>query len=205
MIKAICFDLDGVYFTEDGKKGFHKALVELTGSEEKVVHVLYKSPEMLEYVTGKMSEEVFWDYVRDYLGLELSNEELTDLWTKEYKINQRVRNTVHKAKEKGYLTCVCSNNNPARVRSLQEKFGFLDDFDVKIFSYKISAVKPSIEIFEALIKQSNVAPEEIIVSDDVPEKLKGAQELGINTFVYKNFEQFLAELKKRGVNLDENS
>jgi hypothetical protein len=59
MIKAICFDLDGVYFTGDGKKAFHKVLTELTGDEEKVIYVLYKCPEMLQFVTGKLPENEF--------------------------------------------------------------------------------------------------------------------------------------------------
>ncbi|MDQ3076186.1 MAG: HAD family phosphatase [bacterium] len=201
MIKAICFDLDGVYFTGAGKQAFHKALVELSGDEEKVIHVLYKSPEMLQFVTGKLSEDELWLFARNYLNLTLTNKEFETLWIKEYEIDQEVRSVVLKAKEKGYITCVCSNNNIVRIRALQERFNFLEDFDVKIFSYETGLVKSNKELFQILIDKSGVKPEEIAYSDDKEEVLGGAKELGINAFVYENFEQFLGELKKLGVDL----
>lgn len=199
MIKAICFDLDGVYFTGAGKKAFHKVLAELSGSDEKVNHVLYKSTEMREFVTGKLEEEALWNFVRSYLNINLTNEEFEELWIKEYEIDQKVRYIVLKAKEKGYITCICSNNNIVRIRALEKKFNFLNDFNVKIFSYKVGFVKPSKEIFQALIDQSGVKPEEIVYSDDKEERLSGAKNLGINAFVYKNFEEFLLKLEELGV------
>ncbi len=58
------------------------------------------------------------------------------------------------------------------------------------------------EIFESLLSRVGVLPAELLYSDDNPERLKGAQELGIETFVYENFDQFLGELRKRGINLE---
>ena len=201
MIKVICFDLDGVYFPPEGKKAFQKALTDMTKNDEKVQYVLYKCPEMLEFVKGKMEEHLFWDFVRNYLDLKLTDQEFRDLWTKEYTINEEVRKYVLNAKAQGYKTCICSNNNIARIESLQARFNFLDDFDIKIFSYEIGFVKPEKEFFEELIKQSEVNANEIVYSDDRPDRIEGAKELGINVFVYENFPQFLSELKKLGVDL----
>jgi epoxide hydrolase-like predicted phosphatase len=201
MIKAICFDLDGVYFPETGKKAFHNALMRLTGSEEKVNFALYKSPEMNQFVTGKLDESAFWECMRQYLGLKLTDQEFRDLWVKEYSIDPEVKQAVLKARANGYLTCICSNNNPARVAALHQKFGFLEDFDIKIFSYEVGFTKPSKEIFQVLIAKSQVQPEEIIYADDNPERIQGALDLGINAFVYENFEQYLDQLQKLGVNV----
>ena len=203
MIKAICFDLDGVYFTKEGKQAFFDALVGLSGSAEKVTHILYKSPEMLKFVTGKMSESEIWDFDREYLNINLSDQELENLWVKEYKIDEEVRATVLKVKERGYITCVCSNNNSIRIRALEKKFDFLKDFDVKVFSYQVGFAKPRAEIFQALIDKSGVKPQEIVYSDDNPERINGAKELGMNVFVYENFSQFLEKLKELGVDLEQ--
>ena len=202
MIKAICFDLDGVYFTDKGKKAFHKALTDLSGSEEKVIHFLYKSDEMANFSSGNITENDLWDFARNYLNLNLTNQAFRDLWVKEYETDENVKSTVLKARKNGYITCICSNNNAARVEELDKKFNFLNNFDVKVFSYKIGFFKPKKEIFQELIKQSKVKPEEIVYSDDKEDRLTGAFELGINTFVYENFEQFTNELKKLGVNFD---
>jgi FMN phosphatase YigB (HAD superfamily) len=52
-----------------------------------------------------------------------------------------------------------------------------------------------------LLEKLNVKPEELIYSDDNPARLSGAHELGIQTFVFQNFDQFMDELKKRGIDL----
>jgi putative hydrolase of the HAD superfamily len=84
---------------------------------------------------------------------------------------------------------------------LQLKFQFLDDFDTKVFSYEVGFLKPDKRIFQELVKRSGVKPEEILYSDDCEEKLTGAKEIGIQTFVFRDFDQFMAELKTQGVNI----
>ncbi len=206
MIKAICFDLDGMYFTPEGKRGFERSLVNLGIPEVDVKYVLYKSPEMLQFVLGKLSEDQFWDFARMYWKQNLSNQEFAQLWIKDYAIDSNVRDYVLKARQKGYLSCVCSNNNSSRVRALEERFHFLDDFDVKVFSHEVGFVKPSpvlpgTEIYKILIERAGVQPEELIYADDNPERIQGAADLGIKTFVYEGFEQFKEKLKNFGVSI----
>lgn len=199
MLKAICFDLDGVYFTGKGKRGFFDNLASLCQDADKVDWVMGKSPEMREFVMGKMNEHDFLNFFRSYLNINLTDEEIIKLWMKEYEIDQKVRAVVLKIRDQGYKTCLCSNNNPIRVNALQEKFGFLDDFDAAVFSYEVGAVKPEPRIFQSLIDKAGCKPEEIIYSDDNPDRIQGAKDLGINAFVYTDFESFLEELRKFGV------
>jgi putative hydrolase of the HAD superfamily len=131
----------------------------------------------------------------------MTDEEFRALWVRGYKIDPVVRQYVLNARKQGYLACVCSNNNIARVTALQEKFSFLNDFDVKIFSYEVGFPKPSKEIFQALIETAGVRPDEIVYSDDNPERIQGAKDLGMNVFVYENFPQFQNELEKLGIEI----
>jgi len=71
-----------------------------------------------------------------------------------------------------------------------------------VFSYEVGALKPDKKIFEELIRKSQVAPGEIIYSDDSMERIRGAMDLRIRTFVYENFDQFCTELKRLGVTGD---
>lgn len=190
MIKAVTFDLDGVYFTSQSFKNFKANLPKKIVDEEKVNWVLYKSREMLNFKMGKMSENDYWDFVRKELGVELSNSEIFTLLRDSYEINPEVRDFVLEVKANGLKTCICSNNFVTRIRELNTKFNFLKDFDVKVFSYEVGIMKPDKGIFDELIKQSGVKPEEIVYSDDDESKLMGAIELGINAFVYEGFEKF---------------
>lgn len=195
MIKVVCFDLDGVYFTPEGKVAFYNRLVEMSGSEEKVRFVLYESKEMLDFVTGKLDQLGFLNFINKYLNLSLSLEELADIWVSKYEINKEVRDYIYDLRSRGIKSATCSNNNPIRINALEEKFGFLEDFDIKVFSYECGFVKPSKEIFLELIKKSGVDPEDIIYSDDNEDKLLGAREVGIKTFVYKGFDGFRSKVE----------
>ncbi|HSX39743.1 MAG TPA: HAD family phosphatase, partial [Candidatus Saccharimonadales bacterium] len=200
-IKAICFDLDGVYFTPQSFQDFKKALPKEKNDEDTVNYVLYKSPEMLNFKLGKMEEEDYWKYATWALGINATYDQIYKLLRDSYQVNQEVVDYVQKVRAAGFKTCICSNNFVTRIRELNNKFGFLDLFDVQVFSYKVGYIKPDKRIFEELVSAAEVAPEEIVYSDDDEQKMDGAKELGINTFVYTNFEDFKKNLESLGVSV----
>lgn len=201
-IKAICFDLDGVYFTPQGKQSFHRALSEEFGADPAAVdQIMYRSDEMRQLVTGEITPAQFWNFLRQHTGIAATDEELVARWIRDYEIDTDVQKAVHSAKAQGFITCVCTNNNAARLPALEAKFGFYKDFDVVVSSHEIGHTKPSKEIFEALLERTGVQAGELVYSDDNSERLQGAEDLGINVFVYENFGQFLARLSELGINL----
>ncbi len=202
MISAITFDLDGVYFP-NGKKNFLAALAELGVSAEEATRVFLKSEQMNKlYKNGQMSDHEFWSWAAQEWRVSLSPDELISLLISGYEVDEKVAGVVRNAREKGYKTLICSNNFPARIDGLQERFGFLDDFDAVALSYDVGASKPSEKIFRALISRAGVPAHEIVFADDNTDNLAGAQALGITTFVYEGFEGFLADLQRHGVSLD---
>lgn len=207
MIKAICFDLDGVFFTKESFQNFKKYLPKEVTDTEKIDYVLATSPEMMNFKMGKITEDAFWDFANNELKIKLEHPESTLIesvsaaYRDNYNINKEVVDYVNKVKEAGYITCICTNNYPTRINALDDEWGFLDCFDVKILSYEVGHMKPAKEIFQSLIDQAKVKPEEIVYSDDSESKLQGANELGINTFVYTNFDDFVKHLENLGVKL----
>ncbi len=202
IIKAICFDLDGVYFTPQGKQSFHRSLSEEFGAEQSVVdEIMKQSVAMKKLATGEIQPSEFFNYVRDKTGITAGDGELTARWIRDYEIDVDVQKAVRSAKDQGFITCVCTNNNAARLPALEKKFNFYKDFDVIVSSHEVGYTKPSKEIFETLLKKTGVNANELVYSDDNPDRLQGAKDLGITVFVYESFEQFLNELKKFGIQL----
>jgi HAD superfamily hydrolase (TIGR01509 family) len=157
-----------------------------------------------QYKLGKITDSEYWTWALKEWGLSISVQEIIDLLIAGYEINEAAVKYIKNARKAGYKTVICSNNFPARVAGLQKKFGFLDDFDVAVLSYEIGIDKPNIEIFRELIRKTNVKPDQIVFSDDDPLKMVGAVKLGINTFVYTDFETFIEKLVKLGVNVNTN-
>jgi epoxide hydrolase-like predicted phosphatase len=199
-IKAICFDLDGVYFTPESFKRFRASLATKT-SVEKATEVLNTSAEMASFKRGEMKEEQFWDYARKALELDMDNEAIFELLRNSYEVDKYLVESVRKAYGLGYKTCICSNNFVTRVRELDKQFKFLRHFDVAVFSYEVGYLKPDKRIFEELVYRLKLNPQQVVYADDTPDRLSGAQELGMQTFAFSNYNQFIAELQKLGVSL----
>jgi putative hydrolase of the HAD superfamily len=198
MIRAITFDLDGVYFV-NGKENFLNNLVNLGVKEKAAKEVFFSDKMNKEYKLGKLTDDDFWTWAINKWGLNISVKDIIDLMIKGYEINGEVEKVVKAVRKIGYKTLICSNNFPARINGLQKRFNFLDNFDVAVYSFTVGAAKPNRKIFEELVKRSGFKPEEIVFADDDEEKLSGAKDVGIQAFVYKGFDKFLEELRKLGI------
>jgi len=200
MIKAITFDLDGVYFPK-GKKEFLNSLISLGVSRKNAEEVFFGDRMNKEYKLGKLTDDEFWSWAIKQWKLDLTPGEVIALMIKGYEVDKKVDELVKKCRENGYKTLVCSNNFPARISGLQKRFGFLKNFDIAVYSYEIGIAKPNSGIFKELVKRSKVKPEEIIFADDDSEKISGAKEIGIQAFIYEGFDKFIKELEELGVKL----
>ena len=197
-IKAIVFDLDGVYFSK-GKAEFLSSLTRYGVEEASAKSVFLTSQHMADYKLGKIDDNEFWTWAESQWNTGLSSHELIELMLDGYAIDERVMQLVQTVRCKGYKTLICSNNFPARIQGLERKFGFLQQFDTAVFSYQVHAAKPSTEIFAELLRRSGRQPQEIVYADDKPTALTGAKDLGINTLVYTDFEKYCNDLQAIGV------
>jgi len=200
MIKAITFDLDGVYFIK-GKSNFLNSIVKLGVEKKDAEKVFFGDKMNKKYKLGKLRDEEFWNWAIKEWGLNISVNEVIDLMIKGYEVNNKVEEVVKKVRKNGYKTLICSNNFPARIKGLQKRFKFLNNFDIAVYSYEVGISKPDKRIFQKLVSQSGVNPQEIVFADDDIEKISGAKEVGVQAFVYEGFDKFVEKLKELGVNL----
>ena len=170
-------------------------------SRGEVDYYLHEEP-MRKFKRGEVEETVFWQDAITYWNIPIDFLSLRKWLYDSYEINQAVNDMVIQIRNNGYKACVVSNNFVTRVSVLQEKFGFLDNFDVTVFSYEVGVTKPNEAIFKELIKRANVSPEEIILTDDYEPNLRKIRELGITAFLYKSFGRFKDDLVKLGVRID---
>lgn len=191
---VICFDLDGLYFTEES---FQKFKERLAPNIEKLKRdfVLAMSDEMKGFKKGIISEEEYRERAKGELELSYSNEEIYTILRESYEVNKRVEQLTKVLREKWYKIGVCSNNFPTRIRELNKKFHFLDNFDIHIFSYEVGTMKPDPKIFQILIDKSGMEANKIIYSDDKEDKIQWAKSLWIQTFVFHNLYEFIQDLR----------
>lgn len=191
--------MDGVYFP-NGKANFITSLGNLGVSDVEAKRVFLESPQMnLFYKNGRVDDETYWSWAVNQWKLKMPWEDVVKLMIDGYEIDQSIEYIINDLRKNNYRTAICTNNFPARINGLQEKFGFLDNFDIQILSYQVGESKPSPKIFQELIKKSEIPASQIIFADDNQENLEGAKQLGITTFLYQGFSQYLDQLRSVGV------
>lgn len=201
MIKGICFDLDGVYFTKAGIDWFIQQLEEECKDKKKVIEAVIYGPDISAYRKGLLTEANFWETVNKRLGLNHTIAEYTEMLVSHYEIDKNIHKILLKTKALGYMPLICSNNYPTRVNALQQKFHFLDNFSTAVFSFEVGVMKPDIKIFQKLIDQSGLLPEEIVYADDMEIALSGAKALGIHAVLFTTFDEYRQYLISLGVPL----
>ena len=201
MIKAITFDLDGVYFV-NGKSNFISNLGKLGVSESEAKRVFLQSDEMNNvYKVGKMTDKEYWSWAAKEWKLNNTPKELMELLISGYEVDEGVVEIVKKVKESGYKTLICTSNFPARINGLQKKFKFLDNFDAWSLSYEVGFNKPAKELFKELVRKSGVEASEIVFADDHKPSVDSAREIGIEAFFYEGFDKFMEKLVELGVKI----
>jgi len=100
-----------------------------------------------------------------------------------------------------YKTALITNNNGLAQEPFNAKFGFPDLFDYVLPSGKVHHAKPSVGIFQHLLRVSGSSPNNTIFIDDKKEYLTGATQLGIHTIHFTSYEQLVKDLHAFGVKI----
>lgn len=194
-IRAVIFDMGGVWLrTEDPAP--RAALANRLGiSIERLSSLVFDAPTAALATVGQASEAEHWDYVREKLGLssqqmdafqqEFWSGDQSDSELLEFIGNLRPR----------YKTGLLSNAwSGARASITQRYPGSLEFFDVLVYSAEVGLAKPDPAIFEYILKQLEVQPEEAIFVDDFPNNIEAARKIGLQVIHFKNSMQVRREI-----------
>lgn len=187
-IQNIIFDFGGVVlnidyqltidaFKEIGMDNFEQAY-----SQAAQIHLF----DDLE--TGKISPDEFRDGLRNVSEKELSDEKINFAWNKIILDLPRRRVDLLKIIKAKYNTFLLSNTNIIHydiyIKDLQ-KYGyksFNDIFKKAYFSFEMGMRKPDLEIFEYVINEQKLIPEQTLFFDDSVQHIESAKKLGIMTY-----------------------
>ncbi|MGI5898047.1 MAG: HAD family hydrolase [Candidatus Dojkabacteria bacterium] len=191
MIKAIVFDLDGVFF-ENGTETFINSLQEKYHLEKtQIKDVYFKSQQMQDYKKGKILGDEYWAWATKTWKISATKKEIIDLLINSYSVKEQTKQYVENLRSRGIKTAICTNNFPERLNGLKEKFSLNEYFDTIVASFEVGITKPSPEIFEELSKQLDCKHSEIIMSDDKEDNVLVLKQLGFNAILYKDWETFV--------------
>lgn len=195
-IKAVVFDLDGVYF-ENGTQNFVASLKDVYGlTQRQIEDVYFHSEEMKKLKRGEIACLRFWEFAVRKWEIEATPKELVGMMLSGYAVREETQLFVEKLRVRGIKTAVCTNNFSDRLEGLKQKFSLDKRFDEIVASYTIGISKPNPEIFRYLAGTLNLQPNEIIMSDDKESNVATLRELGFEAFLFESWKDFAERVNK---------
>jgi len=203
-IHNIIFDYGNVIFQIDflrSKLAFQALGIQDADSffSHKQQHSLFDALDM-----GKISEAEFYEGIREVSGLKgLSDAQIRDAWNALLIGVPKENHDILMEMKSKYRTFLLSNNNEIHYRFvmdyLDKNFGLADNsgfFEKDYYSHLMGMRKPNRDIFEFVIEEHDLKPEETLFIDDSPQHILTAKELGIQTVLLTQPDTLQALIKR---------
>ncbi len=194
VIKAICFDADGVvvypqmqfskYLNEE-----HSISPEMTQS---FFHGVFN-----ECLLGKADlKDVLPAYLKAWKWSGSVDQFIATWLERDHVVDTRLINSIQHLRKKGFLCCLTTSQERNRAEYMKTKMGFQDAFDCLFFSCEVGFQKPEYSYYQHIEKTLNLEKESILFLDDAEKNVTAAGEFGWNAEIYTEFSEFEKILKK---------
>lgn len=200
-LRAVVFDY-GMVLSGPPFPDAHEELRRITGLSHEVFEQRYWT-DRLAYDRGDLTGLAFWQKFVSDAGLGLSAEEIdllnqwdARMWS---TTNPETIAWHHHLKEHGLQTGILSNMGDSVLEVILEKFAWIEDFDVLIWSYQHGMAKPDPAIYKLLLERLGTAPEETLFLDDRLENIEAARLLGIQGLLFSTVDQLRQDLISSGM------
>jgi putative hydrolase of the HAD superfamily len=195
-IKAVVFDFGGV-LTLQPLDHHIDSLRALCGLDRPAFLSAYRRHRP-EYDRGTIDSREYWSRVIN------SEEEVPDQgifrslfetdvagWT---RVNEPVLRLAERLQAAGMRTGILSNMPREILKRIENRFLWIDRFEVRIFSCEIGVNKPGAEIYEACIDAFGLEGSRVLFLDDVPDNVKGAERAGFRTVLFRSYADALNQI-----------
>lgn len=200
-IKAILFDADGVLITSDS---FSTHYEKKFGLPEGTMLPFFKN-EFQECVIGNADlKKVVKPYLIEW-NWKGTTDEFVQYWLETSSdVDGNLIQTITNLRQKGISCYLATNQEKFRTKYLRNNMGFEEIFDGIFSSSEIGFKKPEEQFYrhicDEIFVRQGIFPHKILFIDDQEKYLHNAKELGINTHLYKNFEDLTFLLDKHSLN-----
>ncbi len=186
-VKNIIFDLGGVLINIDYKateNAFKNAGIK---NFDELFSQAKQARLFDNLEKGLVDEDTFKDGLRLLSNVNLSDKAIDDAWNAMLLDFPKHRIELLQKIRKHYKTFLLSNTNelhiPVFENLIEKEYGianFSSLFDKIYYSCRVQMRKPDKEIFELVINENNLNPQETLFIDDSIQHVQGAKNAGLN-------------------------
>ena len=189
-IKNIVFDLGGVLVDLDFKAAINGLQEAGFANVKEQLMAFDREGIFQKFELGEITADEFRSAIRENSTVELTDEEVDNLWTAMLLEVPREKLELILDLRGKYMVYLLSNTNSIHwdyvCKNAFNYRGFRvnDYFEETFLSYEMHLAKPDKAIFEKVLEEANLLPEETLFIDDSEANCKAASELGIHTHHY---------------------
>jgi len=198
-VTAITFDLGNVLVRVDHLRFCRRlaALANLTPGE--VFAQVFESSLEPGYDTGRITSREFHARVTAHFRVALDYARFRELWCDIFDPMDAMARVVARLAPR-FPLFLLSNTNSLHFAYIQERFGaILKPFQAFILSYQVGSRKPEAPIYQALIREVNRPPQEILFLDDRSDFVAGARDQGLAAWQFRSPEELQQDLERQGL------
>lgn len=201
MTKAIIFDLGGIILNPESFTP--SVLAQLFNISEDEVFTIYNQDLEDKWVMGNITASGVIEKFKTKFPNSESTESLVSKWQQIFldqtKVDTEILNFIDKLRKK-YPVYLLTNTT--KIHSgLNRKRNIYNHFDKVYESSALGMRKPNEDIYQYVLKDLGLKPQECFFTDDRQVHIDGAQALGIDAVIFESQEQLKQELLNRGISL----
>lgn len=198
-IKNIIFDLGGVIINLAVEKT-HQAFATLSGLPVTEIKTrVHHGTFFHEFEKGLITDCEFRDHLRESLSLQVTDAQLDQAWNAMLLDIPLSRIQLLERLKSRYKIYLLSNTNNIHlqyfngiVEQLTGKPAIDYYFHGSFYSHLVKMSKPDEEIYQHVLSQHALLPQETIFLDDNKDNLVGANKVGIQTFHVEQTDQIFS-------------
>lgn len=193
-IKAIVFDMGGVFVQTKNHNPRAQLAQRLGLNYDELSKVVFNSESARLATVGALDETDHWAFIANHFKLNDDQLEIfwEDFWSGD-SLDQDLFRFARGLKEI-YKLGLLSNAWSGARDLLTRRFGFLDIFDVSVFSAEVKMAKPDSKFYQWILDALNVNSGETIFVDDFIENIQAARDLGFKAVHFTNTAQAIKEI-----------
>lgn len=186
--EAIVFDLGGVLIDLDYNRTINAFKQLGIADFDKMYSQAAQNNLFDDFETGQISAQRFVNSLLPYLRPGTTPNKVVHAWNAMILSVPTAKIELLKDLRKKYPIYLLSNTNELHVPVVRREWAKVtsqpmeDFFDHIYFSHEIHLRKPTSEIFEFVCDQQNLVPEKTLFIDDSIQHIKGAEQIGLQTF-----------------------